>query len=70
MSNELLKVFEPLFKELNEGINLVEFIDAASRLYNTLTLPDKNLVLAYNSKKKVNTSLDQHNLRFHVFAGH
>jgi hypothetical protein len=45
---ELLQVLSPLFVEMEElGMSLDqdEFIDAACRLYESVTLPEKNLLV-------------------------
>lgn len=44
---DLLQVLTPLFVEMEElgmSLNQDEFIDAAQRLYITVTLPEKNLL--------------------------
>lgn len=49
LSPDILEVFTPLFwemEELEQSLDLEEFIDASMRLYDTLKLPEKNLVLS------------------------
>ena len=43
-------------QEYNEELNLDEFIDAVSRLYETLNHPDRNLILNYSDFPRKNSS--------------
>jgi hypothetical protein len=52
---ELLQVLSPLFVEMEElGMSLDqdEFIDAACRLYESVTLPEKNLLVNRNERSR------------------
>jgi len=45
---ELLQVLSPLFIEMEEmgmSLNLEEFQDAANRLYKSVSLPEKNVLV-------------------------
>lgn len=51
MSPEILQIFTPLFcemEEMNQTLDLEEFVDASKRLYETLTVFDKDMVLAFS----------------------
>ncbi len=54
--SELLEVLGPLFcemEELSQGLDLEEFIDAVGRLYETLSIPDKDkLLLKFGKREK------------------
>jgi len=48
----MLEVLSPLFaemEEMNQTLNEDEFFDACGRLYDSITLPEKNALL--NNKK-------------------
>jgi hypothetical protein len=48
----VLQVLTPLFEEMEElgmNLNLEEFIDAVSRLYKSVPLPEKNLLVRKRS---------------------
>lgn len=48
ISPELLEVLTPLFcemEELGQTLDEDEFIDAAGRLYESIPLPEKNIIL-------------------------
>ena len=48
MSPDLLEVLTPLFcemEELGQTLDEEEFIDAAGRLYDSVPLPQKNIIL-------------------------
>ena len=48
LSPELLEVLTPLFcemEELGQTLDEDEFIDAAGRLYDSVPLPQKNIIL-------------------------
>jgi hypothetical protein len=50
LSADLLNVFRPLFKELdtfNESLDKEEFIDSSLRLYKTLNVTQRNLILKF-----------------------
>jgi len=46
-------------RELDETLDVNEFIEAANGLYNTLNIPDKSLILNYNKIKKPNRQLNK-----------
>jgi 5S rRNA maturation endonuclease (ribonuclease M5) len=49
LSPKILDIFTPLFcemEELGQSLDVEEFIDASMRLYETLKLPEKNLILS------------------------
>ena len=51
---ELLQVLSPLFIEMEElgiSLNLEEFTDAADRLYKSVSLPDKNVLVGRNRSR-------------------
>jgi len=57
LPKEILKIMNPLFcemEDLQQELNLNDFIDAACNLYETLSLPDKRLLQNFgmNSTKK------------------
>ncbi len=55
MSPELLEVLTPLFcemEELGQTLDEEEFIDAAGRLYESVPLPQKNIILKLKDKEK------------------
>jgi Ca2+-binding EF-hand superfamily protein len=59
---ELLQVLSPLFVEMEElGMNLdqEEFIDAASRLYETVSLPDKNKLVNRSERTRSGSARGQ-----------
>jgi len=37
-------------EELGQTLDIDEFVDASMRLYDTLTVPEKDLILAPNEK--------------------
>lgn len=44
----LLQVLSPLFSELEDigiSLSMEEFVDAVNRLYKTVSLPEKNLLV-------------------------
>ncbi|TNV79180.1 hypothetical protein FGO68_gene1688 [Halteria grandinella] len=52
LSAELLQILKPLLQELdqfNETLDKEEFIDSALRLYKTLTVTQRNVILKYTS---------------------
>lgn len=53
MTPEVLEIFTPLFcemEELGQTLDADEFVDATKRLYKTLTVPEKNMLLQTNTK--------------------
>ena len=54
LSAELLEVLSPLFmemEELSQALDSEEFIDAVGRLYDSLALPQKNVLLLQPDKR-------------------
>lgn len=52
LSPDILEIFTPLFcemEDLEQTLDLEEFIDASMRLYDTLKLPEKNAILNLNN---------------------
>ena len=52
---EIEKLFQPLFcemEEMDEDLDLDEFVEASCRLYDSLSLPQKNVLLNYKKKPK------------------
>ena len=59
LSADLLEVLSPLFmemEELSQALDAEEFIDAAGRLYDSLTLPQKNVLLLKPDKRERSAS--------------
>ena len=53
--SELLEVLGPLFcemEELSQALDLEEFVDAVGRLYETLSIPDKDKLLLKVGKRE------------------
>ena len=53
LNPELLEVLTPLFcemEELGQTLDEDEFIDALSRLYDSITIPEKNIILQQKQK--------------------
>jgi hypothetical protein len=53
LSHELLEIFTPLFwemEDLEQTLDLEEFIDASMRLYDTLGVPEKSIILSLKDK--------------------
>ena len=58
LSTELLEVFSPLLcemEELSTTLDREEFLDAALRLYSTLNVNDRNLILQFRKVPKDNS---------------
>ena len=54
LSADLLEVLSPLFmemEELSQALDAEEFIDAVNRLYDSLTLPQKNILILKPDKR-------------------
>jgi len=54
LSADLLEVLSPLFmemEELSQALDAEEFVDAVGRLYDSLALPQKNILLLKPDKK-------------------
>ena len=68
LTPEMLEIFTPLFcemEELGQSLDLDEFIDASKWLYQTLTVPDKDLILAVKDKWMVAKAKNQEVFSFH-----
>ena len=53
LSADLLEVLSPLFvemEELSQALDAEEFIDAVGRLYDSVSMPDKNTLLLKPTK--------------------
>ena len=56
ISPELLEVLTPLFcemEELGQTLDEDEFIDAAGRLYESIPIPEKNIILQHKPKDNI-----------------
>ena len=54
LSADLLEVLSPLFvemEELSQALDAEEFIDAVGRLYESVSMPEKNILLLKPSKR-------------------
>ena len=58
----MLEIFTPLFcemEELGQTLDAEEFVDASGRLFETLTIPERNTLISFKHKweenKKRNT---------------
>lgn len=52
LSAELLAVFKPLFEELesfSESLDAEEFVDSSLRLYKTLNVQERSLILKFQA---------------------
>ena len=59
LSADLLEVLSPLFmemEELSQALDAEEFIDAAGRLYDSLSLPQKNTLLLKPDRRERSAS--------------
>ena len=59
LSADLLEVLSPLFvemEELSQALDAEEFIDAVGRLYESLSMPDKNVLLLKPTKRERSAS--------------
>lgn len=55
MPSDLLEVLGPLFCEMEDlcqALDMEEFVDAVGRLYDTLSMPDKDKLLLRERKRK------------------
>lgn len=53
MQPEILEAFTPLFVEMEElaqTLDTEEFVDASKRLFDTLTIPERDMIMATNEK--------------------
>jgi len=56
---EVSKIYEKFFSKMKRSLNVLEFIRISGQLYNSLSIPEKNLII--NSKKhKKPASEEQH----------
>jgi hypothetical protein len=58
LDSKVLDIITPLFVEMEElemVLDEEEFIDAASRLYDTLTLPEKDILIGRRQKSRSNS---------------
>ncbi|CAI2384299.1 unnamed protein product [Moneuplotes crassus] len=65
---EILEIFTPLLcemEELEHTLDLEEFIDASMRLYDTLKLPDKNMILLMKDKWSIQKDNSDAKYTFH-----
>ena len=61
MPESITKIFKPIFTEMKEygqKLNIVEFVDASFRLYETLNLIEKDAIITFHkcSKKSMMNS--------------
>ena len=69
MPKDVLKVLIPLLcemEELGQELSVNEFVEACYRLYESLTLPDKNTLLNYGAGKGAHNKVPDENLKFCV----
>lgn len=55
--SDLLEVLGPLFCEMEDlcqALDIEEFVDALGRLYDTLSMPDKEKLLLKNNRNRKN----------------
>jgi len=63
LPTEVLELYTPLFcemEELDQELNLEEFVEASGRLYDSLSIPEKNSLLTYKKRTK-KSSGTEHN---------
>jgi len=72
-SVQLLDIFTPIFSEMEEQklrLSRQDFIDATLKLYETLSNPDKKLILEYGNKKIVKKFEKQFSFEVFLFGFH
>lgn len=55
LSDEMVRIFAPVINEMRETeceLTEDEFVEAACRLYEALSLPEKNAILGHRNKKR------------------
>ena len=73
LTPEILEVFTPLFcemEELGQTLDIEEFVDASKRLFDTLTIPERDLVLAISDKWQTRKVINTPNYSFEPHLNH
>ena len=69
MDHNVINILSPILNEIEEtNYELTEndFIELACRLYETLSLPEKDIILAYRNKKRKNSITHEHSFTVSV----
>ncbi len=67
LTPEVLEIFTPLFcemEELAQTLDLEEFVDASKRLLDTLTIPERDLILATGEKWEIKAAQNKEEFSF------